>query len=63
MKQLTKKFTASQGHIFVNRDGDTVRCAFDKSADCSPNCAACHIYSSQPEKAYCLRGSFDIGFL
>lgn len=51
--------------IFLNGESilEPVKCSFDAERPCSPNCASCDIFSSMPEKAQCLRGSFIIGSL
>ena len=65
MKLLEKRYRTGIGTIFEHKDKheEEVICAFDKHTICSPNCAACEVFSTMPEKAQCLRGPFVIGCL
>ena len=39
-----------------------IKCAYDLTNKCTPNCAACEIAEGKIwSEATCLRGSFDIG--
>ena len=66
MKRLTIKYEKTNSStVFFNKESvpESIECAFNEEKRCSPNCAACEIFSAMPEKAYCLRGNFVIGSL
>ena len=51
-------------HVEDVSNKDAIKCSYDLTKKCSPNCAACEIYGSF-QKAMCKRTAegFDIGAL
>ena len=48
--------------FFDKRTDKVVKCAFNRNDFCSPDCAACHIFGSDP-KAECYRNGNDNTFI